>query len=351
MSNSREMRRLQAKWQQNTGWPKRLDWIELDGIRGWAGQRVPFGFPIVAVVGENGSGKSTVLQGAASTYQPAGIASVKGWFASDFLPKTIWENVQNAEIRYAIREGERTRHGKIHKPGERWRGNPERPERSVAYIDLRRLQPIVGRTGYSKLAKDATKELSAESFDKARLSRFSQIMNRQFIGTRMVLTDADEKRIVPVFTDQGRTYSGYHAGAGQMTISEFLRIDPAQNSLLLIDEIETSLHPRAQRRLMRDLAEICCGHPVDIARRNPLAGYVRRMGNDLSEAGCGKTDCTGNCRLVVDIATGQVEAPPPASPRGRAGGLKGGAARAKALDPQIRREIARKGAASRWAKK
>jgi hypothetical protein len=32
MSNSREMRRLQAKWQQNTGWPKRLDWIEIEGI-------------------------------------------------------------------------------------------------------------------------------------------------------------------------------------------------------------------------------------------------------------------------------------------------------------------------------
>lgn len=265
MSNSREMRRLQAKWQQNTGWPKRLDWIELDGIRGWEGQRVSFAFPIVALVGENGSGKSTVLQAAASTYQPSGgTPSAKGWFASDFLPKTIWENVQEAEIRYAIREGERARQGKVHKPGERWRGNPERPERSVAYIDLRRLQPIVARTGYSKLAKDATKELSAESFDKPRLSRFSQIMNRQFVGTRMVLTDADEKRIVPVFTDQGRSYSGYHAGAGQMTIAEFLRIDPAQYSLVLIDEIETSLHPRAQRRLIRDLAEICREREIQI---------------------------------------------------------------------------------------
>ena len=34
MSNSREMRRLHAKWQQNTGWPKRLEWIEIDGLKG-----------------------------------------------------------------------------------------------------------------------------------------------------------------------------------------------------------------------------------------------------------------------------------------------------------------------------
>jgi len=258
MSNSREMRRLQAKWQQNTGWPKKLDWLEIDGIRGWAGQRIPFSFPIMAIVGENGSGKSTILQCAASAYRPAqNSRSDEAWFASDFLPKTIWEDVREAEIRYAVREGGRSRQESIRKPGERWRGNPDRPERSVNYIDLRRLQPIVARTGYSKLAKDARKEVSAEAFDKSRLSRFSQIMGRQFEATRMAFTDADTDRIVPVFRDQERTYSGYHAGAGQMTIAEFLRFDPDQYGLVLIDEIETSLHPRAQRRLILDLAEMC----------------------------------------------------------------------------------------------
>ncbi|OBQ59256.1 ATP-dependent nuclease [Mesorhizobium erdmanii] len=264
MSNSREIRRLQAKWQQNTGWPKRLDWIEIEGIRGWVGQRIPFNFPIVAVVGENGSGKSTILQCAASTYQPPANArrsedseNSKGWFASDFLPKTIWEDVRAGEIKFSVREGERSRIGSVRKPGDRWRGNPERPDRSVNYIDLRRLQPIVARTGYSKLAKDATMEMSASAFDKVKLARLSQIMGRAFGATRMALTDADDKRIVPVFQDRDQTYSGYHAGAGQMTIAEFLRVEPEQHSLLLIDEIETSLHPRAQRRLIRDLAEMC----------------------------------------------------------------------------------------------
>lgn len=156
-----------------------------------------------------------------------------------------------------MREGDRSRTPKVRKPGDRWRGNPERPERSVNYIDLRRLQPIVARTGYSKLAKDATKELSSTLFDKQRLARLSQIMGRQFGAARMALTDADEKRFVPVFQDKDEVYSGYHSGAGQMTIAEFLRVDPEQYSLLLIDEIETSLHPRAQRRLIRDLAEMC----------------------------------------------------------------------------------------------
>lgn len=59
-------------------------------------------------------------------------------------------------------------------------------------------------------------------------------------------------------------------------------------------------------------------------------------------------------KLIGDIATGQVEdreerTAVPA--QGRPGGLKGGAARARALNPQKRREIAQKAAAARWAKK
>ena len=107
------------------------------------------------------------------------------------------------------------------------------------------------------LAKDATKEISATPFDKTRLSRFSQIMGLPFDAARMALTDAHPKRDVAVFTAQRTTYSGYHAGGGQTTIAEFLRVDPDQYGLVLIDEIETSLHPRAQRRLIRDLAELC----------------------------------------------------------------------------------------------
>ena len=61
-------------------------------------------------------------------------------------------------------------------------------------------------------------------------------------------------------------------------------------------------------------------------------------------------------KRMVDIATGEMEdrehTPENArTPSGRAGGAKGGPARAASLDPQTRREIARKAADARWGKK
>ena len=60
-------------------------------------------------------------------------------------------------------------------------------------------------------------------------------------------------------------------------------------------------------------------------------------------------------KAIVDIATGEAEDTvsekkrnPPK--RGRAGGLKGGKARAKRLSREERREIARLGAQARWKK-
>jgi hypothetical protein len=65
-------------------------------------------------------------------------------------------------------------------------------------------------------------------------------------------------------------------------------------------------------------------------------------------------------KLIVDIATGQVEDREPtpeeqgksatAVERGKAGGLKGGKARAMKLSPEQRADIARLAAQTRWKK-
>lgn len=65
-------------------------------------------------------------------------------------------------------------------------------------------------------------------------------------------------------------------------------------------------------------------------------------------------DVIGNAIMVAKIATGEIEdtiEDDGKDPAAKALGAKGGAARAKALSPERRAEIAKKAAAKRWGKK
>jgi hypothetical protein len=55
-------------------------------------------------------------------------------------------------------------------------------------------------------------------------------------------------------------------------------------------------------------------------------------------------------KLIGDIATGQVSDEAPGRPGQELGGRRGGKARAKALSPEQRSEIARAAASARWKK-
>lgn len=251
---SSEMRKLQNKWSNGNHWPRQLEWLEITGIRGWTGQRVDFKFPIVALVGENGSGKSTILQAAAAVYKAKTKKEER--FASDFFPDTPFERITAASIRFSYREGDRSQSKTVRKPTDRWRGNPERPERKVEYVDLSRIQPVGARVGYSQLLKAGVTEGAHAAFDENKLKRLAQIVGKSYSGAGLSITSAGEKRFIPVLKIGDERYSGFHQGAGEIAATELLAVDYPKFGLLLIDEIETSLHPKAQRRLIRDLASI-----------------------------------------------------------------------------------------------
>lgn len=253
MAINDEVRRLQKKWSGRQGWPKRLNWLEIDNMRGWDKQRIALDFPIVAVIGENGSGKSTVLQAAACAY----VNEQRTYYPTEFFPDTAWDQLRGITIKYGYSEGDRNFEGSLRKPTTRWLGQTERPERTIKYEDLNRIQPVGARVGYARIAKSAHTEQSSKLFDADKLKRLSFVMGQEYKSARMALSSIDDAREIPVIAEGDFEYSGYHQGSGQITVSELMRGVLPKYGLVLIDEIESSLHPRAQRRLIRDLAEQC----------------------------------------------------------------------------------------------
>lgn len=250
---SREIAKLKKAFDRGD-FPQHLDWIEIQGIRGWTGERIEFKFPIVCISGENGVGKSTILQSIAASFQPKDD-SQKNFYASAFFPDTAWEKITGAIIRGEVKRGTDRVGYSIRRPTERWLGNPERIRRDVVLVDLRRVQPLYSKIGYQKIAAGATREVSNREYSPELLERLKNVVGKSYAKAKMGTTDVSADREVPVVEVNGVSYSGFHQGAGETTIVELLSTDIPKYAIVVIDEVETSLHPRAQRRLIRDLAD------------------------------------------------------------------------------------------------
>lgn len=233
-------------------WPQFLESVEIAGLRGWEGQAVNFRFPVVAVVGENGSGKSTVLKVAASAYDPK---KGKGYYPSDFFPSTHWDTISGVDLGFRIRLGEETRTFSIRKPNKRWSFPEKRYSRDIFWFDVSRTLPLDAAAGYARVAKLAAGETANQPLSPEFLGHLSNILGRDYVNARFASPDINKDRPVGLVERDFGEISQFHQGAGEDTTLDLIHAiqNIPEHSLVIIDEVEASLHPKAQRRLVRVL--------------------------------------------------------------------------------------------------
>ena len=239
--------------------------IEVDkgNIRGIFPCKINFSYPISAFVGENASGKSTLLALAACAFHNSDtfhqFARKKSYFTyGDFFTFAPEETgIQGIEITYTIRQPD----GDIpnlrkKKPSGKWNDFNTRKYRNVIYLGINRIVPPSESSAHRSYRKSfEMEELPQNILDQIK-AMAGQIFGRNYESLRIFSHNSYRLFLVErneIF------YSGVNMGGGENAVISILLdlLIAGPGTLLVIDEIELGLHAKAQREFIRVLKQIC----------------------------------------------------------------------------------------------
>ena len=213
------------------------------------------GHNLSAILGVNGCGKSTILHALACCYQPS-TTGQNYRFSDFFLPSNfnVWEGSE-FQIQYSFREGalERLNNTKIYKKtADRWSRYVNRPKRDVFFIGITSCVPDIEK------AKERTKINIANKGEnqtlQAIVNKISYILGGQYQNCYNGFRSNRQYRIVK---RDNLDYPSIAMGAGEQRLLVILETVFAapEYSLILIDELDLTLHTQALNRLLDTLID------------------------------------------------------------------------------------------------
>ncbi|WP_420640465.1 ATP-dependent nuclease [Candidatus Leptofilum sp.] len=264
---------------------------ELRGLRGTNEQpfQVDFLYPITAIAGRNGTGKTTLLALASCAYHnndsgfvPFGRKKTYYTFSDFFIQSSEEVPPEGISILYQYRYNRWRKTNEKpdgvgdgwllqrKKQGGKWTDYSKRIPRNVVYMGIERVLPDAEKS----TARNYSKIFSATSLfgweDEVR-QIVSRILNRDYDDFQYGYTNNQKYRL-PIVRSKGLTYSGFNMGAGESALFDIFStiFDCTQNIrenrgiLILLDEIELGLHEEAQRRLIYELKRICAEKQIQV---------------------------------------------------------------------------------------
>lgn len=228
--------------------------VVLKRLRGFSDEPVSFDFPVTALVGPNGGGKTTILGAAGCAYKSV---SPRRFFAKSGIYD---DSMQDWSIEYDLVDKavnpkdvvRRTASFKSH----RWKRDSL--DRAVLVFGVNRTVPTNEKKEFLKCASSRFKVPShrVTEFSDIVKTCVSRILGKDVSEFRSLRVDEAGK--VSLFTGRtksGDGYSEFHFGAGESSIIRMVsEIELAnEQTLVLIEEIENGLHPVAVVRLVEYL--------------------------------------------------------------------------------------------------
>ncbi|MBN1172419.1 MAG: AAA family ATPase [Micromonosporaceae bacterium] len=239
----------------HSSYGKYLKRITLQRMRGFTDREVTFDFPVTALVGPNGGGKTTVLGAAALPYEDV---PPRRFFAKS---GKYDESMKDWEVLYELIDRDINKRIPVSRTVsyKRARWNRTAVQREVLIFGVTRTVPATERSELSKAARGTFTANSEIPLTSQVAIHASRILGKSLAGFNRLYIDRSER--VSLFSGQtgdGERYSEFHFGAGEASILRIVaEVEAAEdNCLILIEEIENGLHPIATRRLVEYLINV-----------------------------------------------------------------------------------------------
>lgn len=250
---------------QSKNYGKYLLKVTVDKARSFQGKSIVFDFPVTALVGINGGGKTTILGAAACAYKtvkPSLFFAKSGRFDSSMHDWKFEYELIDKKIRSSdtVRRTAKFTRSKWSRDGL---------DREVAIFGVSRTVPANERP---ELQRCASREFDVEAGNIDAISSgvaqaVASILDKDISQFSFLRVDTRGRvTLLAGQTSMGDSYSEFHFGAGESSVIRMaIKLETIpENSLVLIEEIENGLHPVATVRMVEYLIDLALRRKIQV---------------------------------------------------------------------------------------
>jgi AAA15 family ATPase/GTPase len=226
-------------------------------LRGFNNANIRFDFPVTALIGPNGGGKTTILGAAALIHRNV---KPRRFFAKSGIYDS---SMQDWKVEYDIIDKKSNPTGIINRTASygNYKWSRSSISRTTKIFGISRTVPPTEKIEYNSFASNSfhVDEKLVHPLGESTTIAVSKILGKDVTGyTEISINDDGQITFLTGKTESGIEYSEFHFGAGESSIIRMVSdIETApENSLILIEEIENGLHPLATIRMVEYLIEI-----------------------------------------------------------------------------------------------